>query len=175
MQRTLLRWQSALNLLIIRRVVIDQCFVSCMLASLKLTIHTCIIFIIAPSILRANQKRITRKNPQYSVVLRHCIHRSRQEFNAYWMQKCESCTIIVLTLTFSALTCYHCTEQAWHPTASIWLGRRTSICNSMPDTNWTELCLQLHHYRPKRDSLLACSYLVAKVDSLRSYNHTSEA
>lgn len=63
---------------------------------------------------------------------------------------------------------------AWNSTASNRLGGWTRICDTVPHSNWTELCLQFHHCWPKRNSVLACPCIMAKIDCLWSISHPSQ-
>lgn len=65
-------------------------------------------------------------------------------------------------------------KQAWNPTNSKWLGRWTGIHNTVPHTNRPELCVQLHHCWAKGNSILACTYIMAKINPLWSYYHTPQ-
>lgn len=61
-------------------------------------------------------------------------------------------------------------KQAWSETASKWMGRWSILHNSMPDSNWPELCVQLHHCWTKRNLILACSLFMVKSHSLWTPN-----
>ncbi|KAK9186056.1 hypothetical protein WN943_026417 [Citrus x changshan-huyou] len=59
-------------------------------------------------------------------------------------------------------------KHAWHWTASKWMGGWTGLHNTMPHSNRAGLRLQLHHCWPKRQTLVACTPIVAAVNTLPS-------
>jgi hypothetical protein len=85
------------------------------------------------------------------------------KYSEPYIEKAESKSLSTISLI-----------QAWNSAASKWVGWWTGVHNSVPYTNWTELCVQLHHRRTKRHSLVACSYIMAKINSLRSTYHSSQ-
>lgn len=61
--------------------------------------------------------------------------------------------------------------QAWNSTTQNGLGRWTGICHAVSNTTGSELCVQLHNHRPKRDTSLARAYLLAKGNGTWRHRH----
>lgn len=55
------------------------------------------------------------------------------------------------------------------------MGRWTILHHTMPNSDRAELCLQLHHYWPKRDLILARPYLMVESNSLWTHCHSPQA